>query len=124
MSRAGKNVLTLSQNITLEVAKELVEGKQLDEWSWAHIKLPAQEAAISKVAHRLHMQGITNVPDMAIELRLQNAIKDQKASMCSASSVYRANKRAEARKPLHSIPVLAATPEATEPRPYDPIRDL
>jgi hypothetical protein len=83
-----------------------------------------QEAALRKVAERLHMQGISNVSDVTIEQRLQTAIKDLKASMCLSSLAFRAKKKPEARKPLRTTPAPAATPETTKPRSFDPIRDL
>jgi hypothetical protein len=57
----------------------LLEGRSNSEWNWTHIDLPVQEEALDQVTTELDKQGI-KVARETIELRLQVAIKDLKAS--------------------------------------------
>jgi hypothetical protein len=69
----------------LEVAKGLVQGKDYEAWSWGKLELAVQDEALDRVIELLDKQGIS-VSRNTIETRLQNAIKDWKASMCSINS--------------------------------------
>jgi hypothetical protein len=58
-----------------------VQGKKLSDWNWALLELHVQESALRNVTEQLLKQGIADVAVELIELRLQSAITDLKASM-------------------------------------------
>ena len=77
-----ESLCLLSENITLEVAKDLTKDKSVDKWSWSRMHLNEQEAALDGVMRKLEEQGIEGVSKDVVQGRLQSAIKDLKTSMC------------------------------------------
>jgi hypothetical protein len=62
------------------IAKDLVQDKDVSKWSWAHVKLSAQEEALDKVTEKLHGEGVMGVPKEA------QALKDEFNAMVTVRS--------------------------------------